>query len=94
MDYYSCRIEELHKEIRRRGYTPFGTNDQLSESLTKDDDARGTDATTVSTETTGNLVPRGPNIARTAEFRDSVPASFLANESTYVRIRTTRNATN
>ncbi|CAO2657066.1 Nn.00g058690.m01.CDS01 [Neocucurbitaria sp. VM-36] len=80
MNYYSCQIEEIHKEIRRRGYIPFGTNDQLSESLTRDDDARETDATTVYTKNIGDFVPRELNLLRTAEFGESVLPSLLANE--------------
>ncbi|KAF1840392.1 uncharacterized protein K460DRAFT_389935 [Cucurbitaria berberidis CBS 394.84] len=80
MDYYSCQIKELHKEIRRRGYTHLGTNDQLSESLNEDDNARGTNATTVVTEHQSQFVSKELDQSRTAEFGETVLAGLLANE--------------
>ena len=90
MDYYSCQIEELRKEIQRRGYTPYGTGDQLSESLTKDDDTRGADATTVKTEDPDQVIPRELNSLRMTKFGQSAPAALLVNESACAREPTCR----
>lgn len=81
MDYYACQIGELRQETRRRGYTPLGTGDELSEGLKRDDEQRGADATTVKTEEPGQFIPQGLNQSRTAEFGQSAPAGLLANES-------------
>ena len=82
MSYHQCSTEDLQLEARRRGYTAFGTRDQLSEALKEDDDDRGTDATTVKTEALSLFVPRQLNLSRTAEFGHTTPAILLANEST------------
>jgi hypothetical protein len=81
MDYYNCSIEELHQELQRRNYTPFGSRDQLSEGLRADDDMRGSEATTVTTEHPAAFVPREVNLMRTAEFGQTVPAGQLVNQS-------------
>ncbi|KAF1937842.1 hypothetical protein EJ02DRAFT_426277 [Clathrospora elynae] len=80
MDYYKCSIEDLHRETRRRGRSLLGTIDQLSESLKRDDDARGSDATTVASLELGPFVPREIHLSRTAEFGETVPAGRLVNE--------------
>lgn len=83
MAYYSCPIEGLYNEIRRRGFVPSGTPDQLSEGLKKDEETRGAEATTIRTENLGLFVPRELNVARTAEFGHTAPAGSLVNESSY-----------
>jgi hypothetical protein len=80
MSYYRCSTEQLHLEAQRRGYVACGTRDQLGEALKRDDDERGTDATTVTTEKLGMFVPRDLNLSRTAEFGQTTPANFLVGE--------------
>lgn len=81
MDYYSCPIEELHKEVERRGYAAWGTCDQISESLKKDEEVRNAEATTVKTEDLGLSILQEHNVTRTAEFGHTALASSLINES-------------
>lgn len=81
MEYYQCAIEDLYFETQRRGYTRAATRDQLSETLKKDDDSRGAEATTVESRELGFFVPRQLNLSRTAEFGETVPAGKLVNES-------------
>jgi hypothetical protein len=81
MHYYRCSTEQLQLEAQRRGYATSGTRDQLGEALKKDDNDRGTDASTVKTETLGNFAPRELNLSRTAEFGQTTPAMMLVNES-------------
>jgi hypothetical protein len=57
MDYYFCSAEELRLEISRRGYLPVGGQDELSEELKKDDETRGTDATTLKTLDSAQFSP-------------------------------------
>jgi hypothetical protein len=85
MEYYRCPIEDLIQEARRRGYTRFGNSDQLSEGLQRDEEARGSDATTVGTVAQSAFVPRGLNLSHTAEFGKTVLASHLVDESGYRR---------
>jgi hypothetical protein len=81
MEYYKCPIEDLYREIRRRGgYIPHGNGDELSEALEEDDKRRDSDATTVKTIGISQFVPRDVNLARTAEFGESFVASRLVNE--------------
>jgi hypothetical protein len=81
MNYCQCSIEELQFELRRRGYNFIGTRDQLGEALKKDDDARGSEATTVTTKVWGPFVPRDLNSSRTAEFGKTAVTSVLVDES-------------
>jgi hypothetical protein len=81
MHYYRCSTEQLQLEAQRRGYATSGTRDQLGEALKKDDNDRGTDASTVKTESLGNFAPRELNLSRTAEFGQTTPAMMLVNES-------------
>jgi hypothetical protein len=81
MHYYRCSTEQLQLEAQRRGYATSGTRDQLGEALKKDDNDRGTDASTVKTQSLGNFAPRELNLSRTAEFGETTPAMMLVNES-------------
>lgn len=81
MDYYQCLIEELRRELQRRGYGPYGSHDQLSESLQADDEVRGSEATTVTTGYFTAFVPRDINMVRTVEFGQAFPATQLVNQS-------------
>ncbi|KAF2831097.1 hypothetical protein CC86DRAFT_134804 [Ophiobolus disseminans] len=80
MNYYRCSTEDLQLEAQRRGYASFGTRDQLGEALNRDDNDRGTGATTIKTERLGLFVPRELNMLHTAEFGETTPAMLLANE--------------
>ncbi len=80
MDYYHCPLDQLRHEVHRRGYVPSGGLDQLSEGLKKDDTARGTDVSTISTLKLGPFLPNHDRIRRN-EFGQTVPASSLVNES-------------
>ncbi|KAL6702954.1 hypothetical protein ACN47E_000796 [Coniothyrium glycines] len=80
MDYYQCCTADLQQEVGRRGYTLSGSSDQLSESLKKDDEARGSLATTVVTDNESQFVPREVNLARSAEYGTGVPAGVLVGE--------------
>jgi hypothetical protein len=82
MDYYYCSIEELHQELQRRNYTPVGNRDQLSESLRADDDARGSEATTVTTHHPTLSAPREAKSTQTVEFDHTASAMQLVNQST------------
>lgn len=50
MNYYGCSMEALRKEVQRRAIGRYGSRDEFSEKLAADDDARGSEATTVATE--------------------------------------------
>ncbi|KAH3909138.1 hypothetical protein HBH56_168660 [Parastagonospora nodorum] len=80
MIYYQCSTEALNLEIRRRGYIFIGCRDQLSEALQTDDNVRGSDATTVTTEVSGPFVPRELNSSRTAEFGKTAMVNSLVGE--------------
>lgn len=55
MDYYFCPADELRQELQRRGYAPHGGQDELSETLKKDDETRGTEATALSTLSSAHM---------------------------------------
>jgi hypothetical protein len=61
MDYYGCSIEALRKELRRRSIALSGGRDEFSEKLQADDDARGSEATTVATAARTAVELRGAN---------------------------------
>lgn len=79
MDYYQCPNEKLREEISRRGYTPIGSQDHLSEGLKKDDDSRGTDATTIETLFTSSALA-APNRMREVEFGKTMHPELLVGE--------------
>jgi hypothetical protein len=79
MSYYRCSQADLTSEIQRRGFQPCGDQDRLSEDLKKDDDARGSEATTVST-IRKQFVPPKLGLARTAEFGATEHAHVLVGE--------------
>jgi hypothetical protein len=79
MEYYRCPNAELVKEIRRRGFRPYGNQDQLSEGLGKDDYTRGSEATTVAT-VPRPFAPSEVNLTRTAEFGRTEHANVLVGE--------------
>jgi len=81
MSYYRCSTEQLQLEAQRRGFAASSTRDQLGEALSRDDDDRDSDATTVTTEKLGMFVPRDLNLSRTAEFGQTTPAKALVGES-------------
>jgi hypothetical protein len=81
MDYYRCSIEALRRELERRHFATYGSHDLLSERLRADDDAKGSEATTVTTGDPSAYAPREINIMRTAEFGQTVPATQLVNQS-------------
>lgn len=79
MDYYRCPYEALTEELQRRGYDVTGSKDQLSEMLKRDDEARGSAATTVRTDAIGHFLPnyRHPK----HDLWKSVPAGALLGKS-------------
>lgn len=81
MDYYHCSIQELHQELQRRNYTSIGTRDQLSELLQADDNVRGSEATTITTDSPTVHTPCEVNLMRVAEFGQAVLATQLVNQS-------------
>jgi hypothetical protein len=81
MNYYQCSTAELHLELRRRGYTVSGMRDQLCELLEKDDDNRGTDATTVATKEMVLHATGEHNLLHSRELGEAVLAERLVNES-------------
>jgi hypothetical protein len=83
MNYYQCSIDELRLEAQRRQLVPSSTRDQLSEALQKDDECRGTDATTLTTEQPSPYVACNFSLSRTAEFGQTAPIGLLVNESAY-----------
>lgn len=80
MEYYHCSYEQLLQEVRRRGYTPTGTADQLSEALEEDDATRGTAATTLTTQPMGYLVPQLLDVPPHAELEQFARAGSLINQ--------------
>ncbi|KAF2118202.1 hypothetical protein BDV96DRAFT_488670 [Lophiotrema nucula] len=48
MSFYHCPTSALSQEVRRRGYIPDGSRETLSEWLQRDEEGRGTAATTIS----------------------------------------------
>ena len=81
MEYYHCPIDDLDRELRRRGYDYAGSNNPLSEALQRDDEERGADATTVSTYSPSIFAPRQLKLTRSAQFGTTAPANLLVNES-------------
>jgi hypothetical protein len=79
MNYYRCPQADLTREIQRRGFFACGDQDRLSEDLKKDDDARGSEATTVTTSPK-QFVPTELNLRRTAEFGATEHAHVLIGE--------------
>lgn len=79
MDYYFCSAEELRHEIRRRGAFPVGGQDELSEELKKDDETRGTDATTLKTLDSAHFGPKAK--LRIAFSPNVVHPNLLVGES-------------
>ncbi|KAF2013563.1 hypothetical protein BU24DRAFT_464331 [Aaosphaeria arxii CBS 175.79] len=78
MDYYFCPADELRQELQRRGYAPHGGQDELSENLKKDDEARGTEATTIQTLGSAHM---GPKLKlRIAANPNSVHPNLLVGE--------------
>jgi hypothetical protein len=85
MNYYQCSLDELRLEAQRRHLVSCGRHDQLSEALQKDDDRRGTVATTLITDQWSPYLTSDTNQKRTAEFGNTAPISLLVNESTHIR---------
>lgn len=81
MDYYRCSIEALHRELERRHFATYGSHDLLSEQLRADDEAKGSEATTVTTANPTAFAPREVNLMRTVEFDQTGPATQLVNQS-------------
>jgi hypothetical protein len=79
MDYYFCSPEDLRQEISRRGYFPVGGQDELSEELKKDDENRGTDATTIKTTDCAQFTPK-QKLQRLHQAPGSVHPSLLVGE--------------
>ncbi|KAF1932207.1 uncharacterized protein M421DRAFT_1864 [Didymella exigua CBS 183.55] len=80
MDYYRCSDEALRRELDRRHFATYGNHDLLSEQLRADDDAKGSEATTVTTRYPSTCASREINLMRTAEFGQTVPATQLVNQ--------------
>jgi hypothetical protein len=78
-DYYHCTSQELWQEVKRRGYSPLGGHDELSEGLTRDDHVRGTGATTVTTVAKECAKPRSKR--QMAEYGEAIDPSQLVGES-------------
>jgi len=79
MDYYFCSTDELRHEIARRGFLPVGSQDELSEELKKDDETRGTDATTLKTLDSQHFTPQAK--LRIATWPGLVHPNLLVGES-------------
>jgi hypothetical protein len=77
-NYYQCSLTEIHQEVQRRKHIREGYHDQLCESLGKDDDARGSDATTVSTHPSPACSLRA--LTQTAKFGQTIEPNLLVNE--------------
>jgi hypothetical protein len=77
-NYYQCSLTEIHQEVQRRKHLREGHHDQLCESLGKDDDARGSDATTVSTHLSPTCSLRA--LTQTSEFGQITEPNLLVNE--------------
>jgi hypothetical protein len=76
MDYYQCTKIDLHHELTRRGFQPYGDQDVAAERLKQDDDQHGSIATMVDTinGTSSHTWRLSP------EFGKTVIASMLINE--------------
>jgi hypothetical protein len=80
MDYHKCPLQDSYAETRRRGLLSLlRSRDQLNEGLMRDDDDRGSNATTICTMDRSILLPR---VAKLAQAGNSIVASHLVNEST------------
>ncbi|KAF1975122.1 hypothetical protein BU23DRAFT_552545 [Bimuria novae-zelandiae CBS 107.79] len=79
MDYYRCPKTELHQELCRRGLRASGDQDIAAERLSKDDEDRGSEATTVSAITWPLASPSPWKI--NPEFGTTTPVGMLVNES-------------
>jgi hypothetical protein len=77
-NYYQCSLTEIHQEVQRRKHLREGYHDQLCESLGKDDDARGSDATTVSTHLSSACSLEA--LTQTSEFGQTTEPNLLVNE--------------
>lgn len=86
MDYYQCTIEDLRQELQRRKFSTYGSHDQLSEGLRIDNEERGCEATTVTTDRSAAFVLPEVN-QKWTEFGVSFPASQLVNQSAHTRDR-------
>ena len=82
MDYYQCPTEDLLIEAQRRGFPRlWSSRDQLIEVFIQDDEAKGSDATTISTTDYGAFIPRTVSLEHTAALDKTDLASQLINES-------------
>jgi hypothetical protein len=86
MNYYQCSTEDLSLETRRRGYIVAGNCDQLSEFLEKDDDSRGSEATTVATKAMDLHATGEIDLLNTGEL-----AERLVNESRSWHVATSQH---
>lgn len=83
MDYYECSKEAMRQELQRRGLTPQGNCDQLSEDLQADDDARGSEATTIITEAHMAVELHDTDLKQPTGSGKTVPAEDLVNQSAH-----------
>lgn len=82
-EYYECTLADLHREIMRRFVRmPLLHCEEISEALKKDDEERGSNATTLETQREGSTFPQRTKHLHTAEFGVTVPAKQIVNEST------------
>jgi hypothetical protein len=76
-------MQDLYSETRRRGCSPLlRSRDQLNESLMRDDNDRGSNATAICTMGRSTFLPRVVKLAHTSEIENTIVASQLVNEST------------
>lgn len=73
----------MHRELQRRAQATYGSHDQLSERLQSDDRERGSEATTVKTESVSAIASSVVNPTRTGGFGQPFPAAQLVNQSVH-----------
>ncbi|KAF2001278.1 hypothetical protein P154DRAFT_433400, partial [Amniculicola lignicola CBS 123094] len=76
--YYNCPIDELRRELQRRGLSPVGSRDSLSETLLQDDERRGVAAVSVST--TGKVYKYPTPDSGRVRFSSSVHPETIVGE--------------
>jgi hypothetical protein len=81
MDYYGCPMEALRKEIQRRAIGRYGSRDEFSERLHADDDARGSEATTVATTARTAVELHGAKPVRRCKSDETTLAEQLVGQS-------------
>ncbi|CAE7000811.1 hypothetical protein CFE70_001066 [Pyrenophora teres f. teres 0-1] len=81
MSYYRCSADNLRQETDRRGFnTDHSTKDELAEYLKQDDEARGSDATTMETRKPDEAALKDASLAYKSYLDQKATAHRLINQ--------------